>query len=90
MVIDSSYDPRNSRGYVDTNKKIEEKYNKLIKASKIVRKLLQDPPTGLLRLAESDDCLEEMKILLAEYDAMIDDDMYYDELAWSLITESRR
>lgn len=75
--------------YVDYNKKIEKKFLKLLKASQIIRDFLKARHEILLRVAKQEDCLAELDELLPDIDNMLDDDVYYEELAWEIITKSK-
>jgi hypothetical protein len=63
---------------------ILDKKRRLIKASEILRQYLAKPQEVLYRIAMQEDCLDEMSTLIPLVIEMLDDEMYYDELAWEL------
>lgn len=87
MVNESPDHPFGFPYYVNTNERIKKKFQKFLTASKLVRTFIDKRHELLYRVAMQEDCLEELEYLLPLIDQMLDDDLYYEELAYEFITK---
>jgi hypothetical protein len=67
---------------------VQDRYERLKRAASILASLLDDPSHSVIRRAESAGCLDEFDLLLEEVRLWLDDDDYYDDLAWNLVNKS--
>ena len=77
----------------DATARIQARKEKLLKATKILKKYLAQPNEvkefeisheALLRMGMKDDCVLELAVLTNDLIGWLDDDGYFDELAWEL------
>lgn len=67
---------------------IQDRFNRFKRASEIIGMMLESPNSSLIRRAEDAGCLFEFEYLCEEARAWLDDDAYFDDLAWNMENES--
>lgn len=67
---------------------VKDQYNRYRRAGQLIAAYLETPSSELLRKAEAAGVLDEAEYLMEETRAWLDDDDYYDDLAWNRINGS--
>lgn len=63
----------------------KDQYNRYRRAGQLIASYLEAPSTEFLRKAEAAGVLDEAEFLLEETRVWLDDDDYYDDLAWNKV-----
>jgi hypothetical protein len=63
---------------------MEDRYYRFKRASEIITSILHAPPASMLKKADDAGCLFEFEFLCEEVRQWLDDDTYYDDLAWNM------
>lgn len=64
------------------------RFERFKRAGKLVEGMVSTPSAEMLRTAEANGCLAEFEYLCEEFRHWLDDDAYYDDLAWNVEKES--
>lgn len=67
---------------------VQDRFERLKRAAQVITGLLNDPPQTTIRRAESSGCLDEYEFLMSELMIFLDDDDYFDDVAWNMENES--
>ena len=77
----------------DSESRIQARKEKLLKAARIIKKYLDCPDElkglkvsneAMLRMGLREDCVFEVAVLINDVLEWLDDEAYYDEIAWEL------
>lgn len=64
---------------------VEDRYHRLKRSAQILASLLDNPNQTFIRKAENVGCLDEFEFLLEEMRAWLDDDFYFEDVAWNMV-----
>lgn len=67
---------------------ISPRFARLKRAGQLIASVLESPNASMIRKAEECGCLEEFEFLCEETRLWLDDDDYYDDVAWNLDNHS--
>lgn len=67
---------------------VKDQYNRYRRAGQLIAAYLETPSGELLRKAEAAGVLDEAEYLMEEARIWLDDDDYYDDLAWNRVNSS--
>jgi hypothetical protein len=68
---------------------VKDRYDRLKRAAQVISDSVGNPSQALIRKAEDAGCLDEFDFLVEELRAWLDDDDYYDDLAWNMVNDLR-
>lgn len=68
---------------------VQDRYNRLKRSAQIIATLLNSPNQTFIRKAENCGCLDEFDFLLEEMRAWLDDDLYFEDVAWNMVNNPR-
>lgn len=66
---------------------VKDRYDRLKRAAQIILKTYDDPDPRLIRSAESSGCLDEFEYLLEDLRLWLDDHVYFDDVAWTMVND---
>lgn len=64
---------------------VKDRYERLKRAAHVISESVCNPHQSAIRKAENAGCLDEFDFLIEEVRAWLDDDDYYDDLAWNIV-----
>lgn len=64
---------------------VTDRYDRLKRAAQVIVKSFDNPDPKLTRSAENAGCLDEFEYLLEDLRAWLDDDLYYEDVAWNMV-----
>ena len=67
---------------------VKDRYERLKRAAQVISELVCNPSQSVIRKAESAGCLDEFDFLIEEVRLWLEDDDYYDDVAWNLVNGS--
>lgn len=67
---------------------VQDRYERLKRSAQIIASLLDNPNQTFIRKAENAGCLDEFDFLLEEVRAWLDDDFYFEDVAWNMVNKS--
>lgn len=67
---------------------VADRYNRLKRAAQIILKSYDNPDQKMIRSAESAGCLDEFEWILEDLREWLQDDDYFDDIAWNAIHDS--
>jgi len=66
---------------------VKDRFVRLKRSAQIIASLLDNPNQTFIRKAENAGCLDEFDLLLEEVRLWLDDDMYFEDLAWNMVNK---
>jgi hypothetical protein len=66
---------------------VEDRFNRLKRSAQIIASLLDNPNQTFIRKAENSGCLDEFDFLLEEVRLWLDDDFYFEDVAWNMVNK---
>lgn len=66
---------------------MQDRFQRLKRAAQVITRLLNDPPHTVIRMAESSGCLDEYEFLINDLIQFLDDDFYFEDVAWNMENE---
>jgi hypothetical protein len=67
-----------------------DRFERLKRAAQIIVSMLDNPSQQLISKAENAGCLDETDFLLEEMRVWLDDDMYFEDVAWEMANNQAR
>ena len=66
---------------------VADRLNRLKRAAQIIIKSYDNPDQKLTRSAEDAGCLDEYEFLIEDVRAWLSDEVYFDDLAWTMVND---
>lgn len=64
---------------------VADRFKRLKWAAQIIAKSYDHPDEEVIRSAENAGCLDELEFILEELRQWLDDDSYYEDVAWNMV-----